>query len=207
MLNVYLATSEALPDAITIIAEDADEAALSFTVWRAMNLPAGDVVHADIVRLSERDLERTPQLAELASSWQSGIARWVGHREGWVVVSPGDMEPAGSLEPPQCPVSCFLFTHEDFGSLHVVAETMERAIATLHLWSLDRNGWSADYNTVTEVSPWQLSGPMMTLREDMFAGKVGVGLECEDGFWRVFPADYTPQLQKRDGSNRHQSDR
>ncbi|WP_298190541.1 hypothetical protein [Novosphingobium sp.] len=207
MFNIYLATSSFLPDPVTIIAENHDEAALLFTIWRSFHVHGDHVVSAEITKLSEADLALTPQLAELTQSMQPGIARWVGHREGWIVSAPDDLEPAGEIALPECPMTCFAFETPDDGRVLVVAETLERAIATLHLYSLDQNGWDAEYSSVNEISPWPLTGPMVTLREEMFEGKTGVGAECEDGFWRIFPADYTPPLRKRDGSERQRTER
>ncbi len=202
MFNIYLATSSFLPDPVTIVAENHDEAALLFTIWRSFHVNGNHVVSAEITKLTEADLAQTPQLAELAYSMQSGIARWVGHHAGWIVTAPEDLEPAGEIALPECPVTCFAFETPDDGRMLVVAETLERAIATLHLYSLDQNGWDAEYSSVKEVSPWALIGPMVTLREEMFEGKTGIAAECEDSFWRLFAADYTPPLRKRDGSVR-----
>jgi len=130
-----------------------------------------------------------------------GIARWIDHRAPWIVAAPDDDEPVGRIAPPEIGVGCFLFTGED-GTLYVVGRTLERAIATSHLFSLDQTGGPAEYDKVIELSPWQLTGPMITLREEMFEGITGVGMKCEDGFYRIFPADYTPPLTKRDGSVR-----
>lgn len=207
MLNIYLATSSFLPDPVTIVAENHDDAALLFTIWRSYHVSGDHVVPAEIAKLSEADLAQTPQLAELTRSMQPGIARWVGHREGWLVTAPDDLEPAGELALPECPVTCFAFETPDDGRMLIAAETLERAIATLHLWSLDQNGWDAEYSSVKEISPWTFTGPMVTLREEMFEGKTGVGAECEDGSIRLFPADHTPPLRKRDGSERQRTER
>ena len=202
MFNIYLATSHLLPDPVTIVAENHDEAALLFTIWRSFNVTGDHVVHAEITKLTDADLAQTPQLTELTHSLLPGIARWVGHREGWIVIAPDDLEPAGELALPECPVTCFAFETPDDGLMLIVAETMERAIATLHLYSLDQNGWDAEYSAVKEIAPWPFTGLMVTLREEMFEGKTGVASECEDGFFRIFPADYDPPLRKRDGSVR-----
>ena len=84
----------------------------------------------------------------------------------------------------------------------MVARTLERAIASSHLYSLDQTGGPAEYDKVIELSPWLLTGPLVTLREEMFEGITGVGMKCEDGFYRIFPADYDPPLRRRDGSVR-----
>lgn len=207
MPHIFIVTSDALPAPVTVIARDSDEAFRLFYIWHRHN--AIDLGHetATVTMLTAQDLSSTPQLAEAAQSGMVGIARWVGHHEGWIVTVPDDDEPAGQIAPPETEVSCFVFSHADDGTLHVFAETIERAIATLHLYSLDQNGWDAEYDAVVELSPWMLTGPMVTLREEMFDGITGVGMRCEDGFWRIFPADYDPPLRMRDGSERQRTER
>ncbi len=147
------------------------------------------------------DLSRTPQLAEAVQSGRVGIARWLDHDQPWMVVDPDDDEPIGRIAPPETNVCCFIFTGED-GTLYVFAETLERAIATSNLYSLDQTGGPADYGTVVEFPLWLLTGPMVTLREEAFEGETGVGKECVDGSWRIFPADYEPPLTRHDGTVR-----
>ncbi|MCW1381970.1 hypothetical protein OLX02_03960 [Novosphingobium sp. KCTC 2891] len=202
MPHVFMVTSAALPTPVIIVARDSDEALRNFWIWRECSAGKLGTMSAIVTRFTADDLARVPQLADAARSGMAGIARWVGHREGWIVTTPDDDEPAGQVAPPKTEISCFVFSHADDGTLHVFAETMERAIATLHLYNLDQNGWDADYDDVVELSPWLLTGSMVTLREEMFDGITGVGMRCEDGFWRIFPADYTPPLRKRDGSVR-----
>lgn len=202
MPHVFMVVSDALPTPVTIVARDSDEALRIFCIWRECSARTLGTMSATVTRFTDDDLARVPQLADAAQVGMVGVARWLGHREGWVVTVPDDDEPMGQIAPPETSVSCFVFSHEDYGTLHVFAETMERAIATLHLYSLDQNGWDAEYDDLVELSPWLLTGPMVTLREDMFDSITGVGMLCEDDFWRIFPADYTPPLRKRDGSER-----
>lgn len=193
VIHVFVAICDAIEDRVTIIAHDADEAYLIFLAWcdhHRGGIPSGDT---EVLRLDRFDLAGDPALLEALNTGQTGIARWLGHHAGWLVTLP-DVDTPGVVAPPFCPLSCFLFETQDFGAIYVVAETQERATALLHLRSLDRNGWDADYDGVREISPWTLTGYMGTLREDMFVGKTGVGLECEDGYWRIFPADYEPPL-------------
>jgi len=58
------------------------------------------------------------------------------------------------------------------------------------------------FGAAVESSPWLQHGKLITLRAEMFAGKTGIGHPYEDGFRRVFPADYKPPQRKRDGSEK-----
>ena len=118
-------------------------------------------------------------------------------------ISAPDGEARGLVAPPAPNVHCFVVTgFDDVSTVYVFAQTLERAIATLHLYSLDQSGGDAEYDTIEELSPWLLMGPKVTLREEMFEGETGIGHECDDGFWRIFPADHDLPLRKRDGSKR-----
>ena len=198
MTNAYMFDGDPLSCRVIVIAHDVPEAFGLFWRWAEHNeLDLSDL--AEPIEAVPYDLSRMPQLAEAAKSGMVGIARWVDHREGWNATNPDDNTPAGQLALPETDVCCFIFTGED-GTLYVFAETLERAIATSHIYSLDQSGGPAEYGNVVEHSPWLLTGPMVTLREEMFEGETGVGLKCEDGFWRIFPADYDPPLRRRDGT-------
>lgn len=199
MTNAFLFDGDPLTSRVIVIAHDEPEAFGLFWLWAEhKELDLSNLAEPiEVVPLLE--LSRSPQLAEVAYEGKVGIARWIGHREGWTVTDPNDDAPAGQLAPPETDLRCFVFTGED-GTLYVVAETLERAIATAEVYSLDQSGGPADYDNVLELSPWMLTGPMVTLREDMFEGITGVGMECDDDFWRIFPADYDLPIRGRDGT-------
>lgn len=201
MTKVFAITSDALADSVTLVARDSAEAHRMFLLWLEVHAPAAMNAPAQIQELTDEQLAATPQLAQGAQGG-IGVAWWRGHREGWSLGAP-DGPPLGVAAPPVPDVHCFQVSgFEGAQTVYVFAETRERAIATLHLYSLDQSGCEADYESLAEVSPWTLTGPLVTLREAMFEGETGIGHECEDGFWRIFPADYDPPLRKRDGSVR-----
>jgi hypothetical protein len=201
MTNAYMFDGDPLTSRVIVIAHDVPEAFAMFWQWAEHNDIDLSGLAEPIEAVLLDDLSRTPQLDEAAKSGMVGIARWIDHRAPWIVAAPDDDEPVGRIAPPEINIGCFLFTGED-GTLYVVAGTLERAIATSHLYQLDQSGGPADYAEVVELSPWQLNGPLVTLREEMFEGITGVGMICEDGFYRIFPADYDRPLTKRDGSVR-----
>lgn len=201
MMKVFLATSDARHAPLTVIARHKDEALRIAFLWReahALHM-LGDEVW--LIELSEDDLEYQPQLAELALSGGVGVAWWTGEQGGWLL-GPPDGEHLGEIAPPPAPVRCYGFLTMEYGGTYVVAETYARAVELLHAYSHHLNGWDAEFGAAVEISPWLLHGRLITLRAEMFAGKTGIGHPCEDGFWRVFPADYEPPLRKRDGSVR-----
>jgi hypothetical protein len=113
-----------------------------------------------------------------------------------------DGEPLGEIAPPPTPLCCYGFLTIEYGGTYVVAAAYARAAELLRAYSHHLNGWDAEFGAAVEMSPWLLHGKQITPRAEMFAGKSGIGQPCEDGFWRVFPADYEPPLRKRDGSVR-----
>jgi hypothetical protein len=201
MTNAYMFDGDPLTCRVIVIAHDVPEAFELFWRWAEQNELDLSGLAEPIEAVLLDDLSRTPQLAEAARSGMVGIARWIDHRAPWIVAAPDDDERVGHIAPPEIGVGCFQFTGED-GTLYVVAETLERAIAASHLYSLDQTSSPAEYDTVVELSPWQLTGPLLTLREEMFEGEAGVGMKCEDGFWRIFPADYDLPVRRRDGTVR-----
>ena len=73
---------------------------------------------------------------------------------------------------------------------------MEDAVAAYTVWSLLAWGEMDEFFSVNEMSRWLLRGPQVTLRDDMDAGLLGVGTVCEDGFWRIYPADHEPSIKR-----------
>ena len=76
----------------------------------------------------------------------------------------------------------------------VFAHTSDHARELFDEWNRRAYGDGGKNATVEEMSRWLLKGPQVTLREDMDVGLIGVGAVCEDGFWRIFPADHEPTV-------------
>lgn len=190
MFNTFTVKCKAIAAPVTITAHDPNEAHQTFRIWQEHHAPGSSQKDAQVSQLTELDLALQPQLYAAVSTGAAGIAWWVGHREGWRITAPQD-EAAGTIAPPVTPVCCYVFPDtEDFGTIYAFAETQERAIATLHLLSLERLGWDAVYRKVVELSPWLLTGDKITLREEMFDGLTGVGEKGKDGTWHIVQADY-----------------
>ncbi|KTR82484.1 hypothetical protein NS277_13470 [Novosphingobium barchaimii] len=190
MLNVYAVNSNRIYDPVTIVAHDAEEAFRNFLLWSSRHAPEALDGDSEVVQLTERDLALQPQLRDAASSGHTGVAWWMGHHEGWLITAP-DGDAAGETAPPYTPIKCYAFTGSDeFGTIYVFTKTPELASAMLHLHGLARFGSDVDFEDVNEISPWLLTDGKMTMREQMFERVTGVGRPCEDGIWRIFPADY-----------------
>lgn len=197
MHNVYLVSINTSLEQATIVARDKEEAVTLFDLWREEHAPHAIEDGFTMVLLTEHDLAQHPQLQEAVLTGCKGVAWWIGHREGWLI-APADGDEEGLVAPPQTTVGCFVFPDtEDFGTVYVFAETEERAIAMLHLHSLDKYGWDASYKRHFEMSPWLLQGEKITLREEMFAGRVGIGRQDADGVWHILPADYRNPSKRR----------
>jgi hypothetical protein len=199
-VNVFTFICGSSDEAVTLFASDRAQARNMFIEWGGLR--GFDVLQLEyqVAQLDECDLAMQPQLAAAASSGATGVGSWLGHRGGWAI-TPASDEPLGLPAPPEPDVRCYVVAGEDCGQLYVFAETLERAIATYDLWSLDRNGWQGEYDRIHEISRWLLTGPKITLREEMDEGLTGVAGVCEDGFWRIFPADYDAPLQRRPKGN------
>lgn len=188
MHNVYLVSINTSLEQATIVARDKEEAATFFDLWREEHAPHAIEDGFAMVHLTEHDLAQHPQLQEAVLSGRKGVAWWIGHCEGWLI-APADGDEEGLVAPPQTTVGCFVFPDtEDFGTVYVFAETEERAIATFNLHSLNRFGWDASYVRHFEMSPWLLQGDKITLREEMFGGRTGVGQLDVDGTWHIVPS-------------------
>ncbi|MCW1381969.1 hypothetical protein OLX02_03955 [Novosphingobium sp. KCTC 2891] len=197
MAQVFIATTNEARDPVTLVARHVEEAFRLLYRWREAHDPRAVGTDAMLVHLTDRDIADQSQLAELARSGCVGLAWWTGEREGWVLGVP-DGEALGDIAPPSPAVRCFVFTTMEPGGTYVVAETLEQGIEMLNAHSQRLNGWDARYGEVVELSVWLLYGTLITLRVEMFAGKTGVARECEDGFFRIAPADCMLPVGKLD---------
>lgn len=190
MNQVFLVTYQSAAMPLTVVARDVADAFNVFHLWRETHAVHALNDNAQLQKLTAHCLADEPQLRDVVESGSRGVAYWLGHREGWTIASP-EGERLGELTAPQSAVKCWEFPDlNDLGTVLVFEETRERAIATLHLYSLDRCGWDANYWSFSELSPWRLNDEKLTLREEMFDGRTGVGMLCDDGLWRIYPADY-----------------
>lgn len=196
MTNAYLVANERWDESVTVFARNSNEALSLFQLWRERHSPKLDTEGIYSIQLTEAELPLRPQLEEARRSGLIGIGWWIDHRAGWVV---GDPEEAalGHISAPVTDVNCYVFQGEDYGVLYVFERAVEQAIATYNLYSLDANGWEGEYDAMHQISRWVLVGPKTTLREDMDQGLTGIGHECEDGAWHIFPPDYEPPIVPR----------
>ena len=196
MTSIFLIVSEIMSDPLTVFARDSIEAHRIYQTWRDRHVQGSGPDEALIARFSEHDLAMQPQIAEAAQTGAIGVGWWIGHADGWVVTAP-DADPRGAIAPPEPPVDCFVFDDGAGELVYVFAETQERAHATHVLWNLDSHGEPGEFQRIQTLSRWLLTGPKRTMREQMDLGLTGVGRECEDGFWRIFPADAEPNYGAR----------
>lgn len=188
MARVFLASDCSWRTPLTIIARDGDEAFRFAYLWCVAHDPAVFAKEIGLTELFDEDLAFQPQLAEIARSGLLGVAWWTGKEDGWLV-GPPDGEALGEIAPPSPSLQVYVFQTMEPGGTYVVAETDMHALELLNAYSRHRNGWDASYHQVIRLSAWLLHGRVITLRDEMFAGKVGIGHECEDGFYRVCAPD------------------
>ena len=192
MLRVFEIASNVTTTPVSIIASDDGAASKIFSKWVERHHPGEQVERPRVRLVGANDLALQPQLAEAADGNVEGVAYWCGHRLGYYVAAPGEVQ-LGALGTATTLVKCFEVDDEADVML-VFAHTMELARELFTVWNRLAYGDDGENATVEEMSPWLLRGPQVTLREDMDIGLTGVGAVCEDGFWHVFPADYEPNF-------------
>lgn len=194
MLRVFLITNNITAVPLTVIAQDDGAASTIFGTWAGCNHPTEPITRLETTLLSATDLALQPQLAEAARQGVAGVCYWAGHRLGFMVAAPQEPQ-FGALAPYEPDVRCYAFDDDSEETL-VFARTDEHAVALYTEWTLIAYGGKGEHATLKEMSRWLLRGPQVTLREDMDTGLTGVGAVCEDGFWRIFPADYEPEISR-----------
>jgi hypothetical protein len=127
-----------------------------------------------------------PQLADAAGSGLVGVGYWMGHRDGWHI-APADADPIGVIFPVPPTSKCFAFRDDDMGELLMFVEDHKAAIMAYEFYIDDLDGWKGAMCSISEVSPWLLTGPQITLREEMEQGLEGVAELGDDGFWHITP--------------------
>ena len=190
MLRVFQIASEVAPAPLTVIAADDDRASRIFRSWAERHHPGELVGKTHVRAVGANELALQPQLADAVGRGVDGVTYWCGHRLGYYVAAPHEVQ-LGALRPASTPVKCFE-VDDEAEVLIVFAHTSEHARELFGEWNRLAYGDSGENATVEEMSPWLLRGPQVTLREDIDGGLTGVGSVCEDGFWRIFPADYEP---------------
>lgn len=192
MLRVFEMFIEEAVVPLTVIAKDDVGAHRVFEAWAENHLGICTLDRPEIKLLSATELALQPQLAEAAAQGVPGVAQFLSHRAGWIVTAP--QEPlVGAWAPPETDVRCFAAAHEAEETL-VFALTLEHAAALYTHWNLDAYGDGPVNATIREMSRWLLRGPLVTLREEMDGGLTGIGMVCEDDFWRIFPPDHETPL-------------
>ena len=192
MQRIYLAHSTITSLPLRIVAPDSKVALDIYKVWSARMNGGEPPEGIEIELLSRNALALEPQLHAVMGEGMQGICYWLGHRPGYVVAAPG--EPfMGYVAPPPCEVRCYV-VDDDADETLVFAHSMDLARAIYIEWCKEAYGDGGDEESIEEISRWLLPGPMATLREDMDVGLTGVGSICEDGFWRIFPANHEPTV-------------
>ena len=175
---------------LILIAPDDDAASRIFDTWMERHRP-DDVADNNRIRaVGANQLALQPQLSDAVERGVEGVAYRCGHRLGYYIAAPGEVQ-LGALGPATTTVKCFE-VDDEAEVIVVFAHNAEHARELFREWNRLAYGDDGENATVQEMSPWFLRGPQVTLREDMDGGLTGVGSVCEDGFWRIFPADYEP---------------
>ena len=177
---------------LILIAPDDGAASRIFGTWMERHRPDELSDNNRIRAVGANDLALQPQLADAVDRGVEGVAYWCGHRLGYYVAAPGEVQ-LGALGPATTLVKCFE-VDDEAEVMFVFAHTIEHARELFDVWNRLAYGDGGENATVEGMSPWLLRGPQVTLREDMDVGLTGVGSVCEDGFWRIFPADYEPSF-------------
>ena len=190
MLRVFQIASNGTATPVSIIASDDGSASRIFNSWLERHHPDELTDEPHVRAVGANKLALQPQLANAADGGVEGVIYWCGHRLGFYVAAPHEVQ-LGALGPPATLVKCF--EEDDEAEVRVdFAHTSEHACELFTEWNRLADGDDGESATVTEMSRWLLRGPQVTLREDMDVGLTGVGAVCEDGFWHIFPADYEP---------------
>lgn len=190
MLRVFQIASDVTTTPVCVIASDNGAASKIFGKWVERHHPDEQVEGPHVRLVGANELALQPQLASAVERGAEGATYWCGHRLGYYVAAPHEVQ-LGALGPPATLVKCFEV--DDEADVRIVfAHSADHARELFTVWSRLAYGDDGESATLEEVSPWLLRGPQVTLREDMDIGLTGVGAVCEDGFWHVFPADYEP---------------
>ena len=194
MLRVFQIASNVTTTPVSVIASDDGSASRIFSEWVERHRPDELTDKPRVCLVGANELALQPQLTSAVERCVEGIAYWCGHRLGYYVAAPHEVQ-LGALGPPATLMKCFEVDDEAEVML-VFARTSEHARELFTVWNRLAYGDDGKSATIEEMSPWLLRGPQVTLREDMDMGLTGVGAVCEDGFWRIFPADHEPTLVK-----------
>jgi hypothetical protein len=88
-------------------------------------------------------------------------------------------------------VHCVVFTNcAGTDAVYVFATTALSAFRLLRKQGRDPRSIDPEGGKIVQLSAWLLHGPFITLRDDMFAGRTGIGRLCHDGFWHILPVGY-----------------
>lgn len=194
MIRAFIAFSDTLQAPLTILARDEKDVRSMFQAWCERHRPEAQEPDAKFRLLTLTEMALKPKLGDAAGAGVPGLAYWLNHRAGWVVAAPQD-NAKGALAPPEIDVRCFSVNDDD-GEHLVFAENIEIATAFYAHRSMIDYGVVDDKFSVQEMSRWLLCGPMVTLREDMDAGLLGIGSVSTDEFWNIYPVDYEPTFER-----------
>ena len=168
MLSVFQIASNVTTTPVSIIASDDGAASRIFSKWVERHHPGEQVERSRVRLVGANELVLQPQLASAVESGAEGIAYWCGHRLGYYVAAPLEVQ-LGALEPPTTLVKCFEVDDEAEVRM-VFAHSSGHARELFTVWNRLAYGDDGVNATVEEMSPWLLRGPQVTLREDMEIG-------------------------------------
>lgn len=193
MIKVFQYHLPLLTKPVSVFARSMGEASALFHLWYERHAQALPFTEASIVELTAADLALFPQMVEATRAGMVGVGYWIGHREGWVV-APADGDAPGAIAPLDPVVRCYVVTGEGTGQVLVFANTPQRAAAHYEAHVREQFGWTSKIDTLAEMSPWLLTDTQASLRDDMDAGREGIGKECENDCWRIVEPDYDAPL-------------
>jgi len=188
MTHVYIATTSISKDPVTIIAHNPGQASAMFQLWLEAHDPKAKRRDVLLCELGVDDITEQHNLPDIAASGIIGVAWWSNDCDCWLI-GPADGPALGSRTPPAPPLECFDFKNVDkLGDLFVFAPTRVAAVALLQDHWRATYVAAASYSRIVRISPWLLVGVALPMRTAMFAGKVGIGEQGEDGVWKLRPS-------------------
>ena len=190
MLQAFHGVSPLPNTSLMLVAPDVGAVSRIFDTWMARHRPDELFDNSRMRAIGANELALQPQLADNVDRGVEGVGYWCGHRLGFYVAAPGEVQ-LGALGPAATLVKCFE-VDDEAEVIVVFAHTVEHARELFREWNLLAYGDDGDSATAQQMSSWLLRWLQVTLGEDMDAGLTGVGSVCEGGFWRIFPQDYEP---------------
>ncbi len=180
---------------VTIFASGMSQAEKIYHQWLSTHHADQPADPDNICIYNETWVAARPHLAKASALGASGIGYWSSLEHRWMVGEP-QSDPLGYLAPPEPSVRYFRAMADEGDDARVFATNFEEATSLYCAWHLDRWGELPARFTIHIRSRWELAGGLVTLRDDMEEGIVGIaGVEGE--FLRILPPDHEPILPKK----------